>query len=309
MEGQRPPASRRTGRRAFLRTGVLVAGAGLALPLLAACSSTPVTPAPPANAPAPSKPAETQARRGQPSRPPPRRPRAPASPSDVKLTAWFTDRRSINDMTEKEAMPEFQAKNPGINVEVQFVPEAQIQQKLLAAKAANNAPGPDRDRRDVRGHALEEQGAAADPAVGDGRPQGDGRQGGGPVQAAARPGPGRVLRPAERHLRRRPLLQRGAAGRAEVHPGADPDQVGRLLQVGQGHHHVEGQHARADRLRHLRDRGRPAPRVPRPEGRLAGRQPVPDQGEGRAEPRPRVRGDQVACWTSTTSTSWTRRTA
>ena len=37
-------------------------------------------------------------------------------------------------------MPEFQSKNPGISVDVQFVPEAQIQQKLLAAKAANNAP-------------------------------------------------------------------------------------------------------------------------------------------------------------------------
>ena len=43
-------------------------------------------------------------------------------------------------MTEKEAVPEFQSKNPGISVEIQFVPEAEIQQKLLAAKAANNAP-------------------------------------------------------------------------------------------------------------------------------------------------------------------------
>ena len=58
MDSQRPPATRRTGRRAFLRTGVLVAGTGLALPLLAACSSTPVTPAPPVSGPAPSKPAE-----------------------------------------------------------------------------------------------------------------------------------------------------------------------------------------------------------------------------------------------------------
>jgi multiple sugar transport system substrate-binding protein len=139
MEGQRPPVSRRTRRREFLRTGILVAGAGLALPLLAACSSTPVTPAPPVSGPAPAKPADA-------SKPAESKPAAaaPAQSSgatgDIKLTAWFTDRRSINDMTEKEAMPEFQAKNPGITVEVQFVPEAQIQQKLLAAKAANNAP-------------------------------------------------------------------------------------------------------------------------------------------------------------------------
>ena len=138
MEGQRPPASRRTGRRAFLRTGVLVAGTGLALPLLQACSSTPATPAPPVNAPA--KPAEA-AKPAEPAKPAAAAPaQSSGKPSDVKLTAWFTDRRSINDMTEKEAMPEFQAKNPGITVEVQFVPEAQIQQKLLAAKAANNAP-------------------------------------------------------------------------------------------------------------------------------------------------------------------------
>jgi ABC-type glycerol-3-phosphate transport system substrate-binding protein len=67
-------------------------------------------------------------------------PAAAGKAGDIKLTAWFTDRRSINEMTEKEAVPEFQSRNPGITVEVQFVPEAQIQQKLLAAKAANNAP-------------------------------------------------------------------------------------------------------------------------------------------------------------------------
>ena len=143
MTGQQPPAipgrTRRTGRRAFLRTGALAAGAGLALPLLAACSSTPVTPAPPASGPAPSKPAESKpAEVAKPAAQAPAQ--SSGKPDTVKLTAWFTDRRSINDMTEKEAVPEFQAKNPGITVEVQFVPEAQIQQKLLAAKAANNAP-------------------------------------------------------------------------------------------------------------------------------------------------------------------------
>ena len=139
MEGQRPPAPRRTGRRAFLRTGVLVAGAGLALPLLQACSSSPVTPAPPVSGPAPSKPAEP-AKPAEASKPAAAPAQSSGKPGDIKLTAWFTDRRSINDMTEKEAVPEFQSKNPGITVEIQFVPEAQIQQKLLAARAANNAP-------------------------------------------------------------------------------------------------------------------------------------------------------------------------
>src|SRR3954464_8354780 len=137
MTGQGQPAQTRIGRRAFLRTGTLVAGAGLALPLLAACSGAPVTPAPPANGPAPAKPAESKpAETAKPAAPA----QSSGKPDNIKLTAWFTDRRSINDMTEKEAVPEFQSRNPGVTVEVQFVPEAQIQQKLLAAKAANNAP-------------------------------------------------------------------------------------------------------------------------------------------------------------------------
>src|SRR5690349_9949918 len=135
-QGRSSPST--MGRRAFLRTGFMVAGAGLALPLLAACSSTPVTPAPPANGPAPAKPAESKPAETKPAAAAPAQ--SSGKPDGIKLTAWFTDRRSINDMTEKEAMPEFQAKNPGVTVEVQYVPEAQIQQKLLAAKAANNAP-------------------------------------------------------------------------------------------------------------------------------------------------------------------------
>ncbi len=58
----------------------------------------------------------------------------------TELIAWFTDRRTINVMTEEEAMPEFQDKNPGIVVDVQFVPESELQQKLLTANEAGNAP-------------------------------------------------------------------------------------------------------------------------------------------------------------------------
>jgi len=61
-------------------------------------------------------------------------------PEAVELIAWFTDRRTINEMTEKEAIPDFQSANPGIVVTMQFVPEAELQQKLLTAKAAGNAP-------------------------------------------------------------------------------------------------------------------------------------------------------------------------
>lgn len=111
-------------RRAFIHSA-MIAGAGT---LLAACGGP---------TQAPSKPAEA-AKSGE--APKAAAPAAPAGGKEITLTAWFTDRRSINDMTEKEAMPEFIAKNPGVKVDVQFVPEAQIQQKLLAAKAANNAP-------------------------------------------------------------------------------------------------------------------------------------------------------------------------
>lgn len=58
----------------------------------------------------------------------------------TSLIAWFTDRSTINRMTEEEAIPDFEAKNPSIKVELQFVPEGELQQKLLTAKAAGNAP-------------------------------------------------------------------------------------------------------------------------------------------------------------------------
>jgi len=66
---------------------------------------------------------------------------APAAGGEVtNLIAWFTDRLTINQMTEKEAIPDFEAANSGIKVEMQFVPESELQQKLLTAKAAGNAP-------------------------------------------------------------------------------------------------------------------------------------------------------------------------
>lgn len=65
---------------------------------------------------------------------------APAAAEATKLVAWFTDRRTINDMTEKEAIPDFEAQNATIKIEMQFVPESELQQKLLTAKAAGNAP-------------------------------------------------------------------------------------------------------------------------------------------------------------------------
>jgi multiple sugar transport system substrate-binding protein len=58
----------------------------------------------------------------------------------TELIAWFTDRRTINAMTEEVAIPDFESKNPGIQVTMQFVPESELQQKLLTAKAAGNAP-------------------------------------------------------------------------------------------------------------------------------------------------------------------------
>ena len=64
----------------------------------------------------------------------------PAAPETIELIAWFTDRRSINQMTEEVAKPEFEAENEGIVVDVQFVPESEIQQKLLTSNAAGNAP-------------------------------------------------------------------------------------------------------------------------------------------------------------------------
>jgi len=65
---------------------------------------------------------------------------AAAGEDVTNLIAWFTDRLTINKMTEEVAIPEFEAANSGIKVEMQFVPESELQQKLLTAKAAGNAP-------------------------------------------------------------------------------------------------------------------------------------------------------------------------
>lgn len=65
---------------------------------------------------------------------------AAAGEATTDLIAWFTDRLTINQMTEEVAIPEFEAANSGIRVEMQFVPESELQQKLLTAKAADNAP-------------------------------------------------------------------------------------------------------------------------------------------------------------------------
>ncbi len=49
---------------------------------------------------------------------------APAEQAVTNLIAWFTDRSTINKMTEQEAIPEFEAANAAIKVELQFVPES-----------------------------------------------------------------------------------------------------------------------------------------------------------------------------------------
>lgn len=103
----------RLTRRQFLAASTAIAGGAL----LAACA--------PAAAPAPSTGGGA----------------ASAPAADVtSLIAWFTDRRTINAMTQDVAIPEFEAANPNIKIEMQFVPESELQQKLLTAKAAGNAP-------------------------------------------------------------------------------------------------------------------------------------------------------------------------
>ncbi len=108
-------SKKKFSRREFLSlTSTMTAGA-----ILAACA--------PAQTAAPAQQAEEAVAQ-------------PPEEEVVELIAWFTDRRSINQMTEEEAKPDFEAQNPNIVVNVQFVPESEIQQKLLTSNAAGNAP-------------------------------------------------------------------------------------------------------------------------------------------------------------------------
>jgi ABC-type glycerol-3-phosphate transport system substrate-binding protein len=111
-------SKKRFSRREFLSlASTMTAGA-----LLAACQTVPAAPAQQA-APA-SENVEAQ----------------PPQAETIELIAWFTDRRSINEMTQEVAKSEFEEQNQGIVVDVQFVPEGEIQQKLLTSNAAGNAP-------------------------------------------------------------------------------------------------------------------------------------------------------------------------
>jgi multiple sugar transport system substrate-binding protein len=112
-------STKKFSRREFLSVaGTMTAGA-----LLAACQTVPAAPAGQPAAPAADS-ADAQ----------------PPAAENIELVAWFTDRRTINEMTEQVAKPEFEERNPGMTVEVQFVPEGELQQKLLTANAAGNAP-------------------------------------------------------------------------------------------------------------------------------------------------------------------------
>ncbi|MCC6626298.1 MAG: extracellular solute-binding protein, partial [Chloroflexi bacterium] len=132
-------------RRDLIRASLTSGALGLVGGLLAACGAAPASPTAAPKAAEPTKPAAgaaTTAPVAATTAPAAAQPTvaAPAKAGEIKLVAWLTDRRSINDMTEKEAVPEYQSRNPGHKVEIQFVPEPQIPQKLLAAVAAKIAP-------------------------------------------------------------------------------------------------------------------------------------------------------------------------
>ncbi|HEV8636748.1 MAG TPA: extracellular solute-binding protein [Chloroflexota bacterium] len=123
-------------RHRLSRRAVIAAlGGTTTLLALAAClpENQPTPTAKPAAAPPPTKAEE------KPSAPAAAKP-STSGAQPTKLVAWFTDRRTINLMTEQQAKPEFEGKNPGITVEVQFVPESEILQKARTTKAAGNAP-------------------------------------------------------------------------------------------------------------------------------------------------------------------------
>lgn len=116
-----------TSRRRFL-----LAALGTSALALAAClpETQPTPTTKPAAAPAPAdKPAAPAAAKPSTS-----------GAQATNLVAWFTNRLTINKMTEEIAKPEFESRNPNIKVEVQFVPEGEILAKARTAKAAGNAP-------------------------------------------------------------------------------------------------------------------------------------------------------------------------
>ncbi len=132
-----------TSRRQFLRLAAL-ASAGAAL---AACGPTP-TPTPvPQPTPTPTaKPAAPTAAPPTATPVPPTATKPPApTPTavpkkKVKLQIWLADRRTINVMTEEVMKSEFQKANPDLEVEVIFIPEADIPAKMAAAYTAGLMP-------------------------------------------------------------------------------------------------------------------------------------------------------------------------
>jgi ABC-type glycerol-3-phosphate transport system substrate-binding protein len=130
----------RLSRRAFV--GAL--GGVAAVTVLAAClpenQPTPTTkPAAQPTAPPASAGAKPEEKPGAGAQPAAAKP-STSGAQPVNLVSWFTNRLTINQMTEKEAKPEFEGKNPNIKVELQFVPESEILQKSRTTKAAGNAP-------------------------------------------------------------------------------------------------------------------------------------------------------------------------
>jgi ABC-type glycerol-3-phosphate transport system substrate-binding protein len=117
--------SRRRFLLAVMGTGALALTACLPenqpTPTTKPAAAAPAAPAEKAAAPAAAKPST-------------------AGAQGVNLVSWFTNRLTINKMTEEVAKPEFEGRNPGIKVEVQFVPEGEILAKARTTKAAGNAP-------------------------------------------------------------------------------------------------------------------------------------------------------------------------
>jgi len=107
---------RHVSRRKFLSGVAVVTAASV----LAACAKPTPTPKPVAK--------------------PTAKPTSPPPPKEINLVWWVTDRRTINDMTTNEAIPEFQSRNPTIKVKVEFVPSDDMTQKMTAALAAEEAP-------------------------------------------------------------------------------------------------------------------------------------------------------------------------